>query len=162
MLWRGQQSVGFISWSPAFRWDPSCLRHLNSNPKRLRARTTQLSRSWTPIPQKLCEIISVCCFKLVNYRLICCTAIINNNVLRKIKVIVSNNSNIQLMCPRSPRAASTTCPLDDGAVEELGGARPRNSPCSGGDEQSRLDSCPLRSSSPVSASPLSPSTPILG
>lgn len=87
-----------------------------------------LSSSWTPIPQKLCEIISVCCFKLVNYRLICCTAIINNNVLHKIKVTVSNNSNIQLMCPRSPRAASTTCPLDDGVVEEVGWSEAQKQP----------------------------------
>lgn len=87
-----------------------------------------LSSSWTPIPQKLCEIISVCCFKLVYYRLICCTAIINSNVLRKIKIIVSNNSNIQLTCPLSPRAASTTCPLDDGVVEEVGWSEAQKQP----------------------------------
>lgn len=47
------------------------------------------------------------------------------------------------MCPQSQNPASITCPLDNGVVEEVEVVRTKLSPCSGGDEQSRLDSWPL-------------------
>lgn len=38
-------------------------------------RTAQLSCSWISAPQKLCEIINLCHFKLQNFRVICYTAL---------------------------------------------------------------------------------------
>lgn len=48
-------------------WPTAWLQH----PKRSWARTTCISHSWVPDSQKLYEIISVYCFKLLNFRAIC-------------------------------------------------------------------------------------------
>lgn len=63
--------------APVKLWyDYSCLQHLDYS-FRLWARTTQLSCSLFTAPWKLWEIINVCCFKLLDFGVICYTAIDN-------------------------------------------------------------------------------------
>lgn len=64
-------SSGFSSPSSAFRWLHAWLTaylHLDERPW---ARTVHLGCSHIPDLQKLCEIVNVCCFKLLNLRAIC-------------------------------------------------------------------------------------------
>lgn len=51
------QPSGLQPW-PASCWPPH---------EKSWARTTRQNHSWIPDPQKLCEIINVCCFKLPNF-----------------------------------------------------------------------------------------------
>lgn len=84
------------------------------------ARTIQLSSSWTPSLQKLCEIINAGCLnvKVIKFRLICYAAI--NKFYVKLKI--NNNSNKQLMCPSHPGPAACAH-VFLGLWKGLGGAR---------------------------------------